>query len=99
MRRAGEVPRTEAEDGQERMRFWRVLACWVYAGVGLLLIGVYFANPNVAGLPEWAPRYPLDVIVNASAVVALIVGIWRWRPRSGPALVLDGSQPSRLHHR
>jgi diguanylate cyclase (GGDEF)-like protein len=62
------------------MRFWRVLACWVYAGVGLLLIGVYFANPNVAGLPEWAPRYPLDVIVNASAVVALIVGIWRWRP-------------------
>ncbi len=80
VRRAVEVPPREPADGRERMRSRRALACWVYAGVGLLLIGVYFANPDVAGLPEWAPRYPLDVIVNASAVVALIVGIRRWRP-------------------
>jgi diguanylate cyclase (GGDEF)-like protein len=80
VRRAGKVPPREAADGRERMRFWPVPACWAYAGVGLILIVVYFANPDLPGLPDWAPRYPIDVIVNASAVVGLIVGIRRWRP-------------------
>jgi diguanylate cyclase (GGDEF)-like protein len=35
-------------------------------------------------LPGWAPRFPLDIMVNGSAVAAVIVGVRRWRP--DPAL-------------
>jgi diguanylate cyclase (GGDEF)-like protein len=59
-------------------------ACWGYAGVGALFMLAYFANPHAAGLPDWAPRFPLYICLNASAVVAVIFGIRRWRP--DPAL-------------
>jgi diguanylate cyclase (GGDEF)-like protein len=56
-------------------------AWWVYiVGVSLVLM-VYFADPHVAGLPGWFPRYPLYICVNASAVGALVLGIRIWRPR------------------
>ena len=55
-------------------------AWWVYVGLGLALMVVDFANPHAAGSPSWVIRYPVDVVVNESAVVALVVGIWRWRP-------------------
>ena len=59
-------------------------ACWGYVAVGALLMLAYFANPQAAGLPDWAPRFPLYICLNASAVVAVIFGIRRWRP--DPAL-------------
>ncbi|MDQ1455505.1 MAG: hypothetical protein QOH28_1125, partial [Actinomycetota bacterium] len=59
-------------------------ACWGYASVAALVLAAYFAIPHVAGLPDWAPRFPLYICVNASAVVAIIIGIRRWRP--DPAL-------------
>jgi diguanylate cyclase len=40
---------------------------------------VYFANPRV-GLASWLPRFPLYISLNASAVVAIVAGIRRWRP-------------------
>lgn len=55
-------------------------ACWVYAALGILVMLVYFANPRAAWLPAWAPRYPLYILLNASAVLAIIIGILRWRP-------------------
>ena len=59
-------------------------ASWAYAAVGALVMIIYFLNPHAAGLPGWLPRYPLYIALNASAVVALVVGIRRWRPE--PAL-------------
>jgi diguanylate cyclase (GGDEF)-like protein len=59
-------------------------ACWGYATVATLLVVAYFANLHATGLPDWAPRFPLYICVNASAVVAIIAGIRRWRP--DPAL-------------
>jgi diguanylate cyclase (GGDEF)-like protein len=59
-------------------------ACWGYATVAGLFVLVYFANPHATGLPDWAPRFPLYICLNASAVVAIIAGIRRWRP--DPAL-------------
>jgi diguanylate cyclase (GGDEF)-like protein len=43
-------------------------------------MGLYFANPHVGGLPPWALRYPLYIILNASAAVGLVIGIRHWRP-------------------
>jgi diguanylate cyclase (GGDEF)-like protein len=54
--------------------------CWGYTALTAVLIAVYFAVPHAGGLPDWAPRFPLYICVNASAVVAIIVGIRRWRP-------------------
>jgi diguanylate cyclase (GGDEF)-like protein len=59
-------------------------ACWGYATVAAVFVVAYFANPHATGLPDWAPRFPLYICLNASAVVAIIVGIRRWRPE--PAL-------------
>jgi diguanylate cyclase (GGDEF)-like protein len=59
-------------------------ACWRYAAFGALFMLAYFVNPHGGGLPGWAPRFPLYICVNAAAVVAVIVGIRRWRPE--PAL-------------
>ena len=59
-------------------------ACWGYAALAALFVLAYFANPHAAGLPDWAPRFPLYICLNASAVVAVIFGIRRWRP--DPAL-------------
>ena len=55
-------------------------ACWGYAALGTLVVLVYFANPHVASLPVWAPRYPLYILLNASAVLAIVFGILCWRP-------------------
>jgi hypothetical protein len=41
---------------------------------------VYFSNPRLGSLPAWLPRFPLYLGLNASAVVAILVGIRRWRP-------------------
>ncbi|MCU1492270.1 MAG: diguanylate cyclase/phosphodiesterase with sensor(s), partial [Acidimicrobiaceae bacterium] len=55
-------------------------ACYMYLALGILVMFVYFANLRAAWLPAWAPRYPLYILLNASAVVAIIIGILRWRP-------------------
>src|ERR1700674_1476213 len=55
-------------------------ACWGYAALAILLILVYFANPRVAWLPAWTPRYPMYILLNASAALAIVVGVLRWRP-------------------
>jgi|GEM_PF-827963 len=67
-------------------RFTRADArgCWGYMAVGLALLVLYFVNPRVPGLPDWFPQYPICVLINASAVVAVALGVRRWRPK--PAL-------------
>ena len=55
-------------------------ACWGYAAIGVLVMVIYFANPRAAGLPAWAPRYPLYILLNASAFLAIVFGVLRWRP-------------------
>jgi diguanylate cyclase (GGDEF)-like protein len=55
-------------------------ARWLYLAGGVLAIVIYFVNPRLGDLPSWAPRYPLGVGLDASAVIALVVGIRRYRP-------------------
>jgi diguanylate cyclase (GGDEF)-like protein/PAS domain S-box-containing protein len=56
-------------------------ACWSYLGAGALLIGLYLAaHTEILGIPEWAWRFSIAMVINTSAAVALVVGIRRWRP-------------------
>jgi diguanylate cyclase (GGDEF)-like protein/PAS domain S-box-containing protein len=53
---------------------------WKYVSVGLVMVAMYFINPRIGHLPAWLPRFPLYISVNASAVVALVYGIRKWKP-------------------
>jgi hypothetical protein len=55
-------------------------ACWWYLAAGVVLILLYEAQTGVVGIPEWAWRFSIAMLINASAAAALGVGIRRWRP-------------------
>jgi diguanylate cyclase (GGDEF)-like protein len=57
------------------------VGCKCYVAVALVVLAAYFINPHRFGLSDATYRFPIAILLNASAVGALVVGIRRWRPQ------------------
>jgi diguanylate cyclase len=73
------APSTELEGATSPRPDSARLCAW-YVGIAAALIGAYFIDPARLGLSDASYRYPIDVLLNGTAAIAVVVGIRRWRP-------------------